>query len=62
MSHYNSEFFGSKRISEQLVEAAKERLDEIGHPQLKKQLDDALFGNDEPRTAVNFGDSKGLLI
>ncbi len=62
MSNYNPEFFASNRMSEQLVSAAKERLDEIGHPHLKQELDDALFGKNQPRPDVKFSDQKGWTV
>ncbi len=62
MSNYNPEFFASNRMSERLVSAAKERLDEIGYPHLKKELDDALFGKDQTRPEVKFGDKKGWTV
>lgn len=62
MSNYNPEFFNSNRISEELVSAAKSRLDELGYPHLKKELDDALFGKDQPRAEIKFGDTKGWTV
>ncbi|NBV82624.1 hypothetical protein EBR57_00655 [bacterium] len=60
MSNYNPDFFSSQRVSEQLVSVAKDRLDELGYSHLKKELDDALFGKDQPKPgAINLGDKLG---
>lgn len=62
MSNYNPEFFKSIRLSEQLASTAKDHLDEIGRPDLKKQLDDALFDGGKGDTTVDFGNSPGWTV
>ncbi len=63
MSQYNPELFQKSRLSERLAELAKDRLDELGRPDLKKELDNALFGTDSPVPSIRLGDdSKGFLV
>ncbi len=63
MSNYNPEFFSSRRLSERLVESAKDHLDDIGRPDLKAQLDAALFDDKKDSgSSVNFGDSRGWTV
>lgn len=52
-NYYNPELFSSSRLSEHIVAETKEHLDILGRPELKKELDKALFGSDAPKKSIN---------
>lgn len=47
---YNHEYFKQTRPSEHLLATAKAHLDALGHPNLKKELEEALFDGDTSKT------------